>query len=527
MSDDTRPSDAWPTGIDEELCGAGLLDHEIEEIKRKRATDRRTNDAQPVSAPRKPKCRSCNGTGRQYERGLNPNGSGEYGDCPVKCRRCLGASAPEPQTNDAPTAMPPLDAWDVEAWREDGCPCTRCQTAMSWEGDNPESADDAICHSCAWQELEALRAGQRTDNPEIARWKRIEDAARHLLAGDLTAERGALRELQAALDDGAPLVDYPTAAVALDEKQRWYAAGHLAGLVWAKDALAHLSELSTMREALGAVEYLFGSTYALPNELPSDQRLCKPDGRPSRRQAGEQADEVPPLATEGDHAALPHPRANRRLSHVHARAEQPSRAPRAPRLRARHRCGRDVAARARIRGDAQAGGGDREHQPQARGNLRRIRDRPEGRPSLHKSGGQMSAVLAGLNGWFRYSPSVASHLYIDGQQQCGIRHSILDGLRPAPKRPDPSDLTRHGEPYGKTCSACLKVFRRRDVAPGKPKSNGKVLRSGVVSHRRIAKMLGVSHATVMNIERRALAKMRALAEERGFSFESLFEGRPQ
>lgn len=139
----------------------------------------------------------------------------------------------------------------------------------------------------------------------------------------------------------------------------------------------------------------------------------------------------------------------------------------------------------------------------------------------------MSDVLAGLNGWFRYSPSVASHLYIDGRQQCGTFHSIHVGLGVSPRRPQPSDLTRHGEPYGKTCGACLKVFRRKD-APSESKATGRVLRSGVISHRRIAKLLGVSHATVINIEKRALAKMRAASEACGacgYSFESLFDDR--
>jgi hypothetical protein len=102
----------------------------------------------------------------------------------------------------------------------------------------------------------------------------------HAIAPGITVDGVTYCPAEIRLMRDAADVDYPTTAVALDEKQRWYAAGHLAGLVWAKDALAHLSELSTMREALGAVEYLFGSTHALPNELPDDPRSANPKATP-------------------------------------------------------------------------------------------------------------------------------------------------------------------------------------------------------------------------------------------------------
>jgi len=53
---------------------------------------------------------------------------------------------------------------------------------------------------------------------------------------------------------------------------------------------------------------------------------------------------------------------------------------------------------------------------------------------------------------------------------------------------------------------------RSDLRAGHP---------GGMSSREIAKILGVSHATVQNIERRALAKMRAGAEKSGVSVDDL------
>lgn len=48
-------------------------------------------------------------------------------------------------------------SWDVEQWLDDGPMCTRCHVTLGWEGDPPESEDDAICNDCAWAELDALR----------------------------------------------------------------------------------------------------------------------------------------------------------------------------------------------------------------------------------------------------------------------------------------------------------------------------------------------------------------------------------
>ena len=46
-------------------------------------------------------------------------------------------------------------------------------------------------------------------------------------------------------------------------------------------------------------------------------------------------------------------------------------------------------------------------------------------------------------------------------------------------------------------------------------------RPGGMTSREIAKLLGISHGTVQNIERRALAKMRAAAEKSGVGPEDL------
>lgn len=71
-----------------------------------------------------------------------------------------GRKAREQRPNDA-TA--PDEDWRA-IW-DDGAECMRCHTSLLWEGDMPETVDDAICHDCAWKELEALRAekAQRLD----------------------------------------------------------------------------------------------------------------------------------------------------------------------------------------------------------------------------------------------------------------------------------------------------------------------------------------------------------------------------
>ncbi len=54
--------------------------------------------------------------------------------------------------------------------------------------------------------------------------------------------------------------------------------------------------------------------------------------------------------------------------------------------------------------------------------------------------------------------------------------------------------------------ACERVLKR-------PRSG----RTGGLDHRTIAKLLGMSHGTVQNIERRALEKMRRAAEANGLN----------
>lgn len=52
-----------------------------------------------------------------------------------------------------------MSDWNAQEW--DRC-CTRCHTLLDWQGDLPEVEEDAICHDCAWTELEALRKIGRT-----------------------------------------------------------------------------------------------------------------------------------------------------------------------------------------------------------------------------------------------------------------------------------------------------------------------------------------------------------------------------
>ncbi len=47
--------------------------------------------------------------------------------------------------------------------------------------------------------------------------------------------------------------------------------------------------------------------------------------------------------------------------------------------------------------------------------------------------------------------------------------------------------------------------------------------TGGLSHRDIAKLLGVSHGTVINIEKRALAKMAKIAREEKMMVAEMFE----
>jgi len=63
------------------------------------------------------------------------------------------------------TCDPPVE-WSVEAWREDGRPCSRCHESIAWEGDPPESADDAMCNECVRDELSALRRERDAGRPD-------------------------------------------------------------------------------------------------------------------------------------------------------------------------------------------------------------------------------------------------------------------------------------------------------------------------------------------------------------------------
>lgn len=47
-----------------------------------------------------------------------------------------------------PTSDEPWE-WDSE--------CSRCFATLSWEGDPPECEEDALCHDCAWKELQERR----------------------------------------------------------------------------------------------------------------------------------------------------------------------------------------------------------------------------------------------------------------------------------------------------------------------------------------------------------------------------------
>lgn len=49
-----------------------------------------------------------------------------------------------------PNACPDLWEWDGD--------CSLCHASLEWQGDQPETEDDAICHACAWAELTKLRA---------------------------------------------------------------------------------------------------------------------------------------------------------------------------------------------------------------------------------------------------------------------------------------------------------------------------------------------------------------------------------
>ncbi len=57
----------------------------------------------------------------------------------------------------------------------------------------------------------------------------------------------------------------------------------------------------------------------------------------------------------------------------------------------------------------------------------------------------------------------------------------------------------------------------------KPRSGRTV--TGGLDHRTIAKLLGISHGTVQNIERRALEKMRRVAVRDGLDLADWLEAR--
>lgn len=74
-----------------------------------------------------------------------------------------------------------------------------------------------------------------------------------------------------------------------------------------------------------------------------------------------------------------------------------------------------------------------------------------------------STPIHTLTGWFRYGRSCAAHYYVHGVQQCAVGHPYRDPDQP--KAPSAADLSRHGEPFGRVCSKCLRCARARRSAP--------------------------------------------------------------
>jgi hypothetical protein len=75
---------------------------------------------------------------------------------------------------------------------------------------------------------------------------------------------------------------------------------------------------------------------------------------------------------------------------------------------------------------------------------------------------QPNPILAGVNGWHRWGGRSA-HFFIDGVQLCNTAHGNYLALGVAPQRPEPAELSRHGEPFGRACTRCLKRARARSI----------------------------------------------------------------
>lgn len=65
-----------------------------------------------------------------------------------------GCTGKEQMCADNLNDVDPSPTWNPDEW--DRC-CTRCHAILEWPWDLPDVEDDAICHGCAWAELEDFR----------------------------------------------------------------------------------------------------------------------------------------------------------------------------------------------------------------------------------------------------------------------------------------------------------------------------------------------------------------------------------
>jgi hypothetical protein len=67
--------------------------------------------------------------------------------------------------------------------------------------------------------------------------------------------------------------------------------------------------------------------------------------------------------------------------------------------------------------------------------------------------------------WVKWGQWCA-HLHDGEQQVCATQHGRYLGMDTTfvPKTLGASDLTSHGEPYGRVCERCRREFRRRTAA---------------------------------------------------------------
>lgn len=63
--------------------------------------------------------------------------------------------------------------------------------------------------------------------------------------------------------------------------------------------------------------------------------------------------------------------------------------------------------------------------------------------------------------WRRYGGWNA-HLYVNGEQQCATVHGQVPGSRPLEVV---TELTAHGQPYGRVCHFCERIWQRRHAPP--------------------------------------------------------------